>query len=148
MAFMVDPSVVATKLHQVEQYYGELQDKQHLSRKRFLTDITEQRAVERMFENTIQACIDLSKHIATTEFDYDGDSSKQAVEVLEANGVIRNETATTLKDAVGFRNLLAHEYGRVNPDNVYQYLQTDLRLYDEFSQQVASWVDEHGLESE
>lgn len=145
--FRTDPAVVATKLQQIEQYYGELRDKQQLKREAFLTSVTEQRAVERMFENAIQACIDLSKHIATTEFEYDGDGSKQAVDVLEQNGVIDTETATILKDAVGFRNILAHEYGHVNAEEVYEYFQTELDLYDEFSRQVAAWYDDEETRS-
>ncbi len=33
---------------------------------------TEQRAVERMFENAIQACSALAQHIATRAFDFEG----------------------------------------------------------------------------
>ncbi|MFC7155222.1 HepT-like ribonuclease domain-containing protein [Halomarina halobia] len=36
-----------------------------LSREDLPTDTTEQRAVERMFENAIQACSDLAQHVAT-----------------------------------------------------------------------------------
>jgi hypothetical protein len=48
---MADERVVSIKLEQIEQYYGELSEKQEtLSRNEFLGDTTEQRAVERMFE--------------------------------------------------------------------------------------------------
>ena len=92
-----------------------------------------------MFENAIQACVDPSQHIATAEYNYDGDSSKQSIDVLAENHAFDDETAATLKDAVGFRNILAHEYGHVNSEEVYRYLQTELEIYDDFSQQVASW---------
>ena len=72
---MADAAVVGTKLEQIEQYHGELRAKQDLARDTFLEDVTEQRAVERMFENAIQACIDLSKHIASTDFEYEGNTS-------------------------------------------------------------------------
>lgn len=139
---MADPAVVATKLQQIEQYHSELQDKQYLSKETFLTSVTEQRAVERMFQNAIQACIDLIQHIATTSFEYDGESSKAAIQILAANDVIAEGTATTLTDAVGFRNILAHEYGHVEEEAVYTYLQTELSLYDEVSQQIAVWFNE------
>jgi uncharacterized protein YutE (UPF0331/DUF86 family) len=50
---VADPEVVATKLRQIEQYHGELRSKQGLSEGTFLEDVTEQRAVERMFQNVI-----------------------------------------------------------------------------------------------
>jgi uncharacterized protein YutE (UPF0331/DUF86 family) len=113
-----------------------------LSRSDFLQNTTEQRAVERMFENAIQACSDLAQHIATQDFGFDGKTAKGAIRVLHREGVIDEDTKTTLVTAVGFRNILAHEYGRVNSDEVYDTLQTGLSVYDTYSQQLALWWQE------
>lgn len=95
-----------------------------------------------MFENAIQACADLAKHIAATDFDFDGDTSTEAIRILGREGVIDEETTDTLVAAVGFRNVLAHEYGNVDYDEVYENLQTGLDVYDAFSRQVAQWIRE------
>lgn len=140
---MVDERVVSVKLGQIEQYHGELKAKQEtLSRSEFLSSTTEQRAVERMFENAIQACADLAQHIATREFGFDGTTSKDAIRVLSREKIIDEETAKTLVAAIGFRNVLAHEYGHVDYEEVYETLQTSLSVYDRYSQQVAQWVTE------
>lgn len=140
---MVDERVVSVKLKQIEQYHSELKEKQEtLSRHEFLSSTTEQRAVERMFENVIQACSDLAQHIATREFGFDGTTSKDAVRVLSREGIIGQETADTLVAAIGFRNVLAHEYGHVDYEVVYETLQTGLSVYDTYSQQIAQWVQE------
>lgn len=140
---MVDERVVSVKLEQIEQYHGELKAKQEtLSRGEFLLSTTEQRAVERMFENAIQACADLAQHIATREFGFDGTTSKDAIRVLSREKIIDEETAKTLVAAIGFRNVLAHEYGHVDYEEVYETLQTSLSVYDTYSQQVAQWVTE------
>jgi uncharacterized protein YutE (UPF0331/DUF86 family) len=60
--------------------------------------------------------------------------------------VIDEETTTTLVAAVGFRNVLAHEYGTVDYAAVYESLQTELAVYDTFSQQVAQWVRNREIE--
>lgn len=142
---MVDERVVAHKLEQIEQYHSELSEKQEtLSRSDFLRSTTQQRAVERMFENAIQACSDLSQHVATRAFDYEGSTAKEAVRVLHRQDVIDEETMETLVAAIGFRNVLAHEYGRVDTEEVYETLQTGLDVYDTYSQQVAQWVQQQG----
>ena len=142
---MVDERVVARKLEAVEQYHGELSEKQEtLSRSEFLQSTTEQRAVERMFENAIQACSDLAQHIATRAFDYEGSTAKEAVRVLYRENVIDEETMDTLVSAIGFRNVLAHEYGRVDTEEVHETLQTGLDVYDAFSQQVEQGVQQQG----
>lgn len=135
---MVDDRVVATQLERIEQYHGELREKQRsLSRADLAEETTEQRAVKRMFENAIQSCADLAKHVASTDFDFDGDTSKEAIRVLGREGVLNEETTDTLVAAVGFRNVLAHEYGDVDYDQVYENLQTGLDVYDAFSRQFA-----------
>lgn len=138
---MADERVVAVKLEQIEQHYGESREKQRtLSREEFLTNTTEQRAVERMFENVVQACADLAKHIATTDLDWDRRSSKEAIVVLARAGVIDDDTKETIVAAVGFRNVLAHEYGTIDYEEVFDILTTGLDVYDTFSQQIARWV--------
>lgn len=140
MDYVADERVVSKKLEQIEQYHGELTEKQQsLSRTDLLEDTTEQRAVERMFENAIQACSDLAKHIATHDFDFGGDGSKEAIRVLGREEVIDEKTMNTLVVAIGFRNVLAHEYGRVDYAEVYETLQTGLEIYDAFGRQVAQW---------
>ena len=141
---MVDERVVSVKLEQIEQYYSELKTKQEtLSRQEFLSSTTEQRAVERMFENAIQACADLAQHIASRAFEFDGTTSKGAIRILNREGVIDEEAADTLVAAIGFRNVLAHEYGHVEYDEVYETLQTGLSVYETYSQQIAQWIQEN-----
>jgi uncharacterized protein YutE (UPF0331/DUF86 family) len=138
---VVDERVVSVKLEQIEQYHSELKRKQAtLSRRDFLSSTTERRAVERMFENAIQACADLAQHVATHEFGFNGTTSRGAVRVLDQEDVIEKQTADTLVSAIGFRNVLAHEYGQINYDEVYETLQTGLGVYNMYSQQIAQWV--------
>lgn len=92
-----------------------------------------------MFENAIQACSDLTKHIAAQEFDFAGGSAKEAIRTLDQAEIITEETADTLVTAVGSRNVLADQYGNVDYDEVYESLQTGLDVYDAFSQQIAEW---------
>lgn len=65
---------------------------------------------------------------------------KGAIRVLGREDVIDEETVNTLVAAVGFRNVLAHEYGKVDYAEVYETLQTGLEVYDSFSHQIALWV--------
>lgn len=93
-----------------------------------------------MFENVIQVCSDLAQHIATRTFGFEGRTSKGAIGVLDYEGVIDESTADTLVAAIGFRNVLAHEYGRIDYENVWEMLQRELFVYDTFSRQIARWV--------
>ena len=97
-----------------------------------------------MFENAIQACADLARHVASRAFEYEDDSAKGAVRLLGRADVLDEETTETLVTAIGFRNVLAHEYGHVDDEAVFDTLQSGLDVYDAFSRQVASWYrDQH-----
>jgi len=67
-----DERVVAVRLEQIKQYHGELNQKQETrSRGESLRSTTEQRAAERMFENTRQPCSALAQHSATCAFGFE-----------------------------------------------------------------------------
>ncbi len=93
-----------------------------------------------MFENAIRACADLARHVATHAFGFDGTTSKDAIRVLHREGVVDEATAETLVAAIGFRNVLAHEYGHVDDEEVFETLQTGLSVYETYSRQIAQWV--------
>jgi uncharacterized protein YutE (UPF0331/DUF86 family) len=98
--------------------------------------------VERTFVNLIQACIDLAQHIRSTEDLSPGGTSKEAIEALGEAGVLSAETQGKLEEAVGFRNVLAHQYASVEHELVYDVLQNDLRWFERFQQEVAEWYTE------
>jgi len=59
-----------------------------------------------MFEYVIQACSDLSQHIATRDFGYDGSTATEGIRVLYRNGVLDGATMSTLVTTIGFTNFL------------------------------------------
>ncbi|WP_201741132.1 HepT-like ribonuclease domain-containing protein [Salinigranum halophilum] len=52
---------------------------------------------------------------------------------MHEEGVINEQTMTTIVSAIGFRNVLAHEYGHIDAVNVYETLQTGRSVYDTYS---------------
>ncbi|MBV0902219.1 DUF86 domain-containing protein [Haloarcula salina] len=56
------------------------------------------------------------------------------------NDIITTETQAKISEAVGFRNVLAHRYGDVDHDVVYEVLHTDLHWFERFQREIAQWV--------
>ena len=50
----------------------------------------------------------------------------------EGDGFISKETSSKMKSMTGFRNVLAHEYGKVSSHEVYQALMTDIDDINKF----------------
>jgi uncharacterized protein YutE (UPF0331/DUF86 family) len=140
---MVDAEIVGDLLAYINQYTNDLKRMQGLSKREYGDDMVTRRAVERTFVNLIQACIDLAKHIRSTEGLSPSGTSKREIEALESAEIISSETREHIEEAVGFRNLLTHRYGEIDHEVVYETLQNDLRWFERFQQEIARWYQQH-----
>jgi len=52
--------------------------------------------------------------------------------ILNEEGVIPNELTEKMVGMVGFRNVVAHDYDRINYDITYDILQNGLKDIEEF----------------
>lgn len=143
---MVDKTVVVDKLRLINEYTNDLKQMRGLSKADYLDDMVIQRAVERTFMNLIQACIDLAAHIRSTALESTADTAKAEIDALETGNIIAPEVADRLTEAVGFRNVLAHRYGDVNHDVVYDSLHNDLKWFEQFQTEAAQWLQSHTTE--
>jgi len=143
---MVDEGVVVDKLRLINEYTNDLKRMRGLSKAEYLDDMVLQRAVERTFMNLIQACIDLAAHVRSTELEPTADAAKAEIDALATAEIITAETADRLTEAVGFRNVLAHRYGDVNHDVVYDALHNDLRWFEQFQTELAQWLQADNAE--
>jgi uncharacterized protein YutE (UPF0331/DUF86 family) len=110
-----------------------------MSREAYVDDTVVQRAVERTLMNLVQACIDVAGHVRRAEELGTADSSKEEIDRLLGAGILSDATATKLKEAIGFRNVLAHRYGEVDHDLVYDVLHDDLHWFERFERELATW---------
>ena len=140
---MVDAEIVGDLLAYINQYTNDLKRMQGLSKREYGDDMVTRRAVERTFVNLIQACIDLAKHIRSTESLSPSGTSKREIKALERAEIVSSETREHIEEAVGFRNLLTHRYGEIDHEVVYEILQNDLRWFERFQQEVARWYQQH-----
>lgn len=97
------------------------------------------RGVKYTFITAIEGCVDVAQHICATEGWGPPADNGDAVRLLGEHGVCTPELARSIRQAVGFRNVLVHDYIRVNDQIVVDRLKalTDLEY---FVSQVASFV--------
>lgn len=140
---MVDEEIFVDKLQYINQYTDDLRQMRGQSRDQYLTDMIRQRAVERTLMNLIQACIDLAQHIRSTEDLSASETAKQEIQALGEAEIITSKTQSKMEEAVGFRNILAHRYGDVDQEVVFDVLQDDLLWFERFQQELAQWFQQH-----
>jgi uncharacterized protein YutE (UPF0331/DUF86 family) len=99
-------------------------------------DVLWLRGVKYAFVTAIEACVDAAQHICATSGWGPPADNGDAMRVLGAHGVLDRDHAERMARAVGFRNLLVHEYARVDDGIVVARLQ-DLEDLREFARRAA-----------
>lgn len=136
---------IADAVEDIERNVSDLRELQELSRSEYRSDANGFRrdAVERKFEKLTAATLDIAKTILRIERETVPERRKRVISELHAIGVIDDELDRKLREAVGFRDVLAHSYGPiVNDDLVYDALQNSLDRYVHFVEAVHQYLSE------
>lgn len=139
---MVDEDVIVDKLRYINRYTDDLKQIRGMSKEDYVEDMVTQRAVERTLMNLVQACIDLAQHIRSAEDLSPTGTAKQEMQALGNADIISRETQEKMEEAIGFRNILAHRYGDIDHEVVYDVLHDDLRWFEQFQQELARWFQQ------
>ncbi|MEJ2866359.1 DUF86 domain-containing protein [Actinomycetospora sp. OC33-EN08] len=87
----------------------------------------------------IEGCVDMAQHLCSSEGWGPPSDNGDAIRVLARHGVLDGAPAERMVLAVGFRNVLVHEYVAVD-DRIVRSRLTDLSDLDEFLVAVAAWM--------
>jgi len=96
-------------------------------------------AVKYLFVTTIEACIDVAQHLCSTESLGTPRDNGDAMLRLGNAGMLTRETALAMVKAVGFRNVLVHEYVDVQDAIVLDRLSDHQDLMN-FAREIAAWL--------
>lgn len=98
------------------------------------------RGVKYAFVTAIEAAVDVAQHICAAQGWGPPTDNGGAVGLLGAHGALSPELATSVRRAVGFRNVLVHEYADVDDAIVLARLH-DLADLEDFVREIATYVD-------
>ncbi|BCQ10597.1 hypothetical protein JMUB5695_04055 [Mycobacterium heckeshornense] len=99
------------------------------------------RGVKYTFVTAIEACIDAAQHICSAEGWGPPADNGDAMRLLGTHGVLTADMADAVRKAVGFRNVLVHEYVEVSDEIVTARLD-DLSDLEAFVERVAAFITE------
>jgi len=136
---VLDRDRILVKVDQLEGYLKEIRDILPADFTNY-RKTEKRRACERLLQVSIEAVIDichllvagLRLGIAAEEDDL--------FEKLKGAGIISGEMAEVLKEMKGFRNILVHEYARIDDEIVYRIAKTRLADFEAFKQQVVQYL--------
>ncbi len=96
-------------------------------------------AVKYRFVTAIEGCAKVAHHLVASEGWSVPDTNAAAVRELGGRGVVEPSVADSVARAIGFRNVLVHQYAEVDDVKVIAQL-THLDDVDAYVAQVATWL--------
>jgi len=117
---------IKDKLEEIEKYLSELEEIMPHSFKEYKEEFKTKAACERYFEKIIEAAVDLAFLIIKDKGLKTPEEDKEAFDILSSENIISKELAKKLKDAKGMRNIIAHEYGKIDDEIVFHAITEEL----------------------
>jgi len=117
---------IIDKIKEIKQYLREFEEIKPVNFESYKNDLKEKAACERYFEKIIEAVVDLSFLIIREKHYEIPDDDKSIFGVLNKNRIISDSLTIKLKEAKGMRNILAHEYGKIDDELVFESISHEL----------------------
>lgn len=117
--------------------------------KTYQSDRRQRNIVEREFQTSIEACLDIGSMILRVENLTVPDTNAGVFRRLAEHGIISKELGKQMAEAAGFRNILAHKYGGgIDDRDVFNFLQHDLSVFREYLIQIRAYLSTPDTEPE
>jgi len=118
---------------------------QQIPYEKLAQDIDTQYMIRHAMLLSIQASIDLATGMAVTKTSRRPDTYRETFQVLGKFQVIPEDLAGELSKLAGFRNILVHEYTRLDAKRVYRILEDNWQTLDTFRKRVKDYIKENRI---
>lgn len=129
---MTNISVVENKISSIQKYLKTVSRYKKYSLKEIEQDETIRGALERYLYLACQAVIDLAEDVIAFRGYRKPTTMSESFSILAEEGLISNDLTEKMIKLTGFRNVIAHDYEKINYAIVYDVLQNKLADIEEF----------------
>lgn len=129
---MTTLAVIENKISAVQKYLSILEEYKKYSREKIEDDTQIRGSLERYLYLAVQSVIDLAESVLAFKNLRKPSTTSETFHILNEEGFIELELAKKLVAMVGFRNIVAHDYEKINYDIVYDILHNRLTDIETF----------------
>jgi len=135
---MTNLSIIENKISSGKKYLKILERYQKYSQEEIENDIDRRGAVERYLYLAAQSAIDLADTVIAYKNFRKPTTLSESFHILEENGIISPELTEKMVKMTGFRNVVAHDYEKINYGIIYDVLKNRLGDIEIFLEKIAS----------
>ena len=118
---------IKDKVNEIENYLEELGTFIPSSFKEYKSGLEKKAACERYFEKITEAATDLAFLVIKRNKLKIPEDDADAFNILSESGIIDYELASNLKNAKGMRNIISHQYGKIDDEIVFEAITKELK---------------------
>lgn len=114
------------KIEEIEKYLDEFESIIPETFEKYESNIVKKAACERYVEKIVEAIIDLAFLLIKEKNLGKPEDDKLAFDILYENKIMDLELCNKLKEAKGMRNIICHEYGKIDDEIVFESIRHEL----------------------
>ena len=133
---MVDKTLILRKLADLDTYLNQLSEYSDITVKNYEGDWKTQRIVDRTLQVMIETCLDIAGHIISDSGYRIPKNYADAFRVLCENNILKKELSATMEKITKFRNIIVHDYDKVDSEIVVAILKKDLNDFSEYKKAI------------
>ncbi|MBW2198745.1 MAG: DUF86 domain-containing protein [Deltaproteobacteria bacterium] len=138
---MVDTDLILAKAGSIKKHLNRVFEKRETDLRTFLKDIDRQESILFNIQMAVQNCIDIAAHIISDQGLGVPGSTNEMFYLLEENGYLDNEITEKMVKAVSLRNLIVHEYSKIDLDQIFEVAQKDITDLNEYLKSIFKKLD-------
>jgi uncharacterized protein YutE (UPF0331/DUF86 family) len=134
---LVRKDLIAARLERLRHYIKTLKSIREFGLETFKKDVYLHATAERYLHLSIESLLDIGTHIIADLGLKKPDTYSEIFEILADEGVISESLLREMEGMAGFRNILVHDYFRLDLDQVYKILQKKLESMEKLAEAFA-----------
>ena len=124
---MVDRELISKKVNLIRYHLERIFLKSNISLDEFLNDVDTKDIVCHNLFILLQNIIDICSHIISDEGLEEPTFYSDMADILAKEKVIREDLKQPLKNMIGLRNIIAHQYGDIDFNIIYKIVKEDIK---------------------
>lgn len=128
------------RIENLKSYIKILEGLQNITLEELEREPIKRGALERYLQLSIEACVDIAEMIISDQRLPTPQTATEAIEVLGKEGILEDSFTKEFSKAVGFRNILIHDYVKIDYQLVLENLKNNLSDFHRFIKEILQFL--------
>jgi uncharacterized protein YutE (UPF0331/DUF86 family) len=137
---MVDEMLILRKLSELDEYYQQIKEFKTSSVADYAGSWKAQRIVERTLQMMLESCVDIAGHIISDQGFRIPKNYADTFSVLHENSILVDRLHLSLKKMAQFRNIIVHQYDKIDSEIVIGILQRDINDFIAYKEAIINYL--------